>query len=545
MAQAAPADEGEKKPQDAPATKEAPAKDAAPAKEDAAKKEEKKDEKPADKKDEKPAKPEEKAEKKEEKPQQDVKPAQPAQPAQPATPPAPPHYVVKRDAIKIQVDLDGVFEASSMSEIILRMKEWQGLVVVEAVEHGASVKKGDVLVKFEMDKIDRAIEDMRREMKLADLSMKQAEEQFALLEKFTPLDLENSKRDKAEAEEDYKFYQEVSKPITLKNQEMRSKSMHNQLEYMREELAQLEKMYKADDLTEETEKLVLKRQRDQVENAEWSIHVMDIQAERLLKVELPRRQREIEENYQRSMMLWSKQHADLARNLTRARIEMEKMKVQAARNDEKMAKILADREMMASVKAPCDGIVYYGRSQNGRFSDAMGMAESFKRYGNLPANQVFMTIVESGPLCVRTTVPEGQLHNISKGIEGKVIPTAFPDLKWDAEVEKISELPTSPGAFAATVSFSPDKPAKQVVAGMSCKIKLVPYTKADAIVVPPKLVLADSDDEDEKYVYVLDKNNKAEKREVKVGRQTDKVAEIRKGLKEGDRVLLEAPKDEK
>jgi multidrug efflux pump subunit AcrA (membrane-fusion protein) len=176
----------------------------------------------------------------------------------------------------------------------------------------------------------------------------------------------------------------------------------------------------------------------------------------------------------------------------------------------------------------------------------MGMAESFKRYGNLPANQVFMTIVQSGSLSVRTTVPEGQLHNIEKGTVGKVIPVAFPETKWDAEIEKISSLPTSPGAFAATVSFSADKPNKQVVAGMACKIRLVPYTKADAIVVPPKLIQTDADEDDEeKFVYVLDKNNKAEKREIKVGRQTDKVAEIRKGLKEGDRVLLEPPKDEK
>jgi multidrug efflux pump subunit AcrA (membrane-fusion protein) len=224
---------------------------------------------------------------------------------------------------------------------------------------------------------------------------------------------------------------------------------------------------------------------------------------------------------------------------------MEKLKIQSARADERMTKILADREMMASVKAPCDGIVYYGRSQNGRFADAAGMAESFRRYGSLPANQVFMTIVESGPLTVRTVVPEGQLHNVSKGVEGKVIPTAFPELKWDAEVEKISSLPTSPGAFAATVSISPEKPAKQVVAGMTCKIRLTPYMKSDALVVPPKTVFSDPDDEDEKYVYVLDKNNKADKRIVKIGKQTDKFLEIRKGLSEGDRILLEAPKDEK
>ena len=56
---------------------------------------------------------------------------------------------------------------------------------------------------------------------------------------------------------------------------------------------------------------------------------------------------------------------------------------------------------------------------------------------------------------------------------------------------------------------------------------------------------SDLQDEDEKYVYLLDKNGKAEKHAVKVGKQTDKQAEIRKGLAEGDKILLEAPKDEK
>ena len=95
------------------------------------------------------------------------------------------------------------------------------------------------------------------------------------------------------------------------------------------------------------------------------------------------------------------------------------------------------------------------------------------------------------------------------------------------------------------MSVSPDKPAKQIVPGMTCKIKLTPYSKSDAIVVPPKTVFSDPQDEDEKFVYLLDKNNKAEKQPVKIGKQTDKQAEIRKGLSEGDKILLEAPKDEK
>ena len=41
------------------------------------------------------------------------------------------------------------------------------------------------------------------------------------------------------------------------------------LEYEEEELRQLEKMYKADEATEETEKIVLKRARDTVKRAKF------------------------------------------------------------------------------------------------------------------------------------------------------------------------------------------------------------------------------------------------------------------------------------
>jgi multidrug efflux pump subunit AcrA (membrane-fusion protein) len=71
------------------------------------------------------------------------------------------------------------------------------------------------------------------------------------------------------------------------------------------------------------------------------------------------------------------------------------------------------------------------------------------------------------------------------------------------------------------------------------------WVSGSGIVVPPKAVFSDPQDEEEKFVYLLDKSGKPEKREVKVGKQTEKQAEIRKGLKQGDKILLEAPKDEK
>ena len=48
---------------------------------------------------------------------------------------------------------------------------------------------------------------------------------------------------------------------------------HAQLEYEQEELRQLEKMYKADDISEETEQIVLKRAHDNVDSRKFAAEV--------------------------------------------------------------------------------------------------------------------------------------------------------------------------------------------------------------------------------------------------------------------------------
>ena len=213
-------------------------------------------------------------------------PAKEAPAAAPAPQPAPTH-TVKREPIKIQFELDGTFESRNMTEIILRPEEWPSFIVLEAVEHGARVKKDEVLIKFDSEKIDKAIADMRTEQQIAEITLKVAEDQLAILEKTTPLDLEASQRAQRNTEEDSKRYFESTRPMVIKSWDYSLKFTRQQLEYAREELEQLEKMYKADDLTEETEKIVLKRARNTVERAEFSLEREEYDYNLMMKIQLP------------------------------------------------------------------------------------------------------------------------------------------------------------------------------------------------------------------------------------------------------------------
>ncbi|MHB8900215.1 MAG: hypothetical protein ACYC6Y_15810, partial [Thermoguttaceae bacterium] len=88
----------------------------------------------------------------------ETKPAATQSEAKPEAP-KPATYTVKADLFRIALELDGVFVAGTMTEVDLRPDSWQAFKVIKAVEHGEEVKKGDVLVEFETDKIDEAIAD--------------------------------------------------------------------------------------------------------------------------------------------------------------------------------------------------------------------------------------------------------------------------------------------------------------------------------------------------------------------------------------------------
>jgi HlyD family secretion protein len=467
-----------------------------------------------------------------------------ATPAKPEVPAPPATHTVKKGPLRITVDLDGIFEAKTAREIIVKPEEWNMLVVESAAAHGEQVRKGDVILSLDTEKIDRAIADLRTELKLSEISVRLSEEQAKALDRITPLDLDASQRNARIAEEDRKYFFDVERPFSLRAIDFSLKMSEEMLEYEEEELRQLQKMYKADDITEETEQIVLKRARDSVERAKFRVEYVKLNRDQMLKLALPRADDMIKESAQRRSLDWEKVRVEVPLAVQRQRLELERLRVQRERTDDRLKKLLADREMM-TVKAPIDGIVYYGKCMKGRFGDSAGIGESLRRNGSIMPNQVVMTIVKPRPMFIRTTVSEDQLHWLRPGLKGLATPVSYPKLKLPATIDDISDIPTGPGSFDSRLNVELGRKAKFLMPGMSCKVKLVAYMKKDSLTVPPKVVNIDELDEQKHFVYVLDKDGKSQRRDVTLGERTDKQVEIVKGLAEGEKVLLEAPKEQK
>ena len=254
---------------------------------------------------------------------------------------------VEKGLFKTEVGLTGVFEAERLTEVSIRPKAWALPIVVErAVELGTPVKKGDILVEFDRDKIDKAIQDTEVENTLGDLGLKQAEEELPMIEKALPVDLTAAERARTHADEDLKKFLEIDRPQIERNAQFSVKQSVESLEYSKEELRQLEKMYRSKDLTEETEEIILRRQRFEVEVGEFFLKEAELHRNQTLKVELPRQEQRVRENALKLAIELDKARALLPLNLNQKRLTLAKLRHDQVKSTEKLADLRRDRDEM-------------------------------------------------------------------------------------------------------------------------------------------------------------------------------------------------------
>ena len=229
----------------------------------------------------------------------------------------------------------------------------------------------------------------------------------------------------------------------------------SQLEYEEEELRQLEKMYKADDITEETEEIVLKRARDTVGGAKFDVEYAQLNHDQTLKFALPApgtTGQGIEPSG--SLLDWEKNKVDLPLAPEEAAAGTGKA-ARAARAGRREAEEAAGRPR-ADDRQVADRRHRVLRQvrprQVQRFAAAGRRAASPQRRRS--SRTIVMTVVQPRPMFIRAAVPEDQLHQLRPGLKGIATPHGFPQLKLPTVVDAVSDVPTAPGSFDARLSVT-------------------------------------------------------------------------------------------
>ncbi|MBA4147125.1 MAG: efflux RND transporter periplasmic adaptor subunit [Verrucomicrobia bacterium] len=183
-------------------------------------------------------------------------------------------------------------------------------------------------------------------------------------------------------------------------------------------------------------------------------------------------------------------------------------------------------------------VVYGGGSSDGYYSNN----EQIREGAAVRERQPIITIPDMTRMGVRVKVHESYIQKIHRGLPAKIQVDAFPNRKLMGEVTKVALLPDSQNRWT-----NPDLKVYQTMVtivgthdwlkpGMSAKVEILVKQLDDVLYVPLQAV---SELAGKHFCYVA--GIRVEMREVEIGDFNDEFIEIKKGLNEGENVLLRAP----
>jgi len=210
------------------------------------------------------------------------------------------------------------------------------------------------------------------------------------------------------------------------------------------------------------------------------------------------------------------------KNLWDQKIGTEVQYLQAKNNKESLEKRLATLEEqldMSRIKSPINGTI-----------DAVNIKIGENAAPGAPAFRV----VNTNSLKVKANVSEAYITSLTKGNTARI---EFPDL--DKKVEaKVSFVGRNIDALSRTFPVEIDLPGSaDLRPSMTAVLRIVYQTNANSICVPVNIV---QEINGEKVVYIQDQDGNqlvARRKVIELGGVFDNLAEVKSGLKSGDKII--------
>lgn len=436
----------------------------------------------------------------------------------------------ERGEITVTEKIPGILQSTKSTPLAMDLLQWADLLVVKAVPHGAEVKKGDLLVDLDTKAIREKIEELELGMPTVRLELEAAELNFEKVKKSTPLALEKARRNKMQAEQDLAYFEDVTLPMREKGAAQDVKQVKDFLAYAEEELKQLRKMYEADDLTEETEEIIIRRAENSVNEYRWRLEQTEERSKRSVHTLLPRELEELRRARTEAEISWRAEEKSLPDALKKAELEFQAKARALVEAETSLEEHRRDLEAL-TVRAPHDGVVYYGMSQRGKWTTASTVERKLLPGGKLTMREIFMTVVDPAALELLLAIPEDKLADLAPGQAVEVEAVASPETEIAGELTSISRVPYPDNTFDGIVRLSEWEGAGPLFPGMKAEAEVTVYENADALLLPSGAVKK----EDEKETVTL---KGGVVRVVETGRAAGGKVEILKGLKPGDEVIL-------
>ncbi len=412
-------------------------------------------------------------------------------------------------------------------------KAWADFEVSQIAEHGSTVTKGEVLIRFDVLEIDKKLTDARRAIASGQLALAQAEQDAKLLQETAPHKLEAARRAAEMAKQDNAYFTLTRRKAEEESASQSLKRREQLLSGQREELRQLKKMYEADDVTEDTEEIILVRQQDSVASAEFALRMEALDHKLTLEVSLPREAKTLADAERDSAISLKKLEADLPRSLESSKLALEALRTAHERAKQDLADLEADR-LQFEFKAPADGTFYHGPIENGRWAPG-DAAKSLIPHGQVAVHKAFATFVPGAArLSLIAFLEESSARALKPDSSGTATLAGLEEVEIPVKITQLATIPAADGSYRADLSAT--WPAGLApAAGSTATVRFISYQQPSAIAIPSKALDHGAAGW---TVEVKLADGKTEHRPIKRGHVSSDHTEILSGLEVGQVILV-------
>ena len=432
-------------------------------------------------------------------------------------------HAITTGPFSIKSEISGILIPTKTQTLRLSPERWKTFTIQSVPPHGAEINAAEPLIVFKTEPIDKALVEEEEKVKMQELKLAIANRELTELQQKNALTLAGAKRQLDNAEADLAYHQSTALPARKEALAQSQLRAEDSLSYQKEELTQLLKMYEEDDITEETEEIILTRQKASVRNAENSLTDLKRRNARTLEIGLPRELVDMEQKIETSRIDYATAKLNLERNFEVKKLEVAKLERDLSNTRETLAKLESDRALF-DVIAEFDGILVYGDFVDGQWKKGK-TAEILKAGGNVPPNTTVLTLVaKDSPLAIQA------LLDTEKAKELQASLTESGD---SAPEVTIAPFPDLNGKYLVTLPPQPAEPFQ--FPGQKDKTELVFYQTENAISIPRNALKTGEDGTS--YVMVKLSEGDPEQRPVQLGKKNGQRVEVLSGLEVGQVIL--------
>lgn len=443
--------------------------------------------------------------------------------------------VARVQSFDIVTTASGELEARNQIEIRSELESSSS--IVEIVDEGERVRKGDLLIRLNTDELRNQIEEEQLRVESAKADFEAAETSYQI-----QVSENASRRQQAELKlelANLALAQWEMGDVAKRREQNRigiEKAVRD-LNRLKERVERSERLYGEGFLSKDE----LERDRISLEEARA--------AEVIAKLE-----HEIYENYthERDRKTRSSDveeaEAELARVIEQNEINLRSREStknnrlrQLQLREQRLANLEAQVEA-AHITAPSDGLVVHSTSlQSGR----RGNDEPLQIGRQVRPNELLIVLPEVSQMMASVRVHESLAGRLRRGLSATVRVDAGGGMSYNGQVQSIGVLPETGGwrdpnrrEYTVRIAIEADNDDELLKPSMRCEAEIVLGRVEDAVSVPVQAVFSDGP---VRYVYTP-QGSRFARVPVETGRRSDTMVEITKGIEANQTVLLRRPR---